>query len=199
MKTSWVRCSLFVAITGTLLLFASCNKTMSYDEMLYKELESGEVYEDLFLGMELGMTSKQFYAQCWELNKEQKIMQGPGNLSVQYEPEELDYPGTMNFYPDFYEDKIASMPMIFEYKSWAPWNKDMFSDKLAMDVKDMFESWYGSGFKVHDHPKYGKVLAKVDGNREIIIHIKDDRLVEAWINDLRLLNEIRDIRAEESE
>ncbi|MCB0705843.1 MAG: hypothetical protein KDC34_11060 [Saprospiraceae bacterium] len=174
------------------LLAVGCSTPpLSYEELVERELASGEINTELFLGIDFGMSSKDFYAHCWELNKEETIRQGPGNLSVQYEPEELDYPGTINFYPEFYQDRIVVMPMIFEYKSWAPWNKDLFSDKLVIDVKDMFESWYGKGFIVHDDPELGKVLVKVDGNRQVMIHIKDDRLVEAWISDLRTQEELK--------
>ena len=104
MKNSWK--------VVALLLFAVGCSPQSYEEMLEQELASGEINTDLFLGIHFDMASKDFYEHCWKLNKDQVIRQGPGNLSIQFEPEELDYPGTVNFYPDFYNGKIINMPMM---------------------------------------------------------------------------------------
>ena len=38
----------------------------------------------LFLGVKFGMTSKEFYAHCWDLNRKKLITQGPSNNSVRY-------------------------------------------------------------------------------------------------------------------
>lgn len=53
----------------------------------------------------------------------------------------------MNFYPNFHDDQIFAMPVFFNYKAWAPWNKELQSDILILEVKALMEKWYGKGFK----------------------------------------------------
>ena len=75
------------------------------------------------------MTSKEFYAHCWELNKQGVITDGLNNTSVLYKLDSvLEYPASMFFYPDFYDNKISKMKVSFKYDSWAPWNRKLFSD-----------------------------------------------------------------------
>ena len=61
----------------------SC-QTNPYLELEKKELSSGVRYDSLFLGVKFGMTSKEFYAHCWDLNRQKLITQGPSNNSVRY-------------------------------------------------------------------------------------------------------------------
>jgi len=65
------------------IIIISC-QTNPYLELERNELASGERYDSLFLGVKFGMTSKDFYAHCWDLNKRQLITQGPSNNSVRY-------------------------------------------------------------------------------------------------------------------
>ena len=182
--SSW-KLPIMLFLASFVLCLTSCNKELSYEEWIASEADKGVLLTDIFLDMYFEMPSEDFFDKCRELNRQQLITQGPGGLSVKYEPEELDHPGNMLFYPAFLEGKIAFMPVIFEYKAWAPWNKDQHSDKLLLDVLDMFENWYGAGFRIMEHPKYGKAYIKVEGNREVAVAIKDDRQVTAWITDLR--------------
>ena len=69
--------------------------------MLEKELASGERQDTLFLGIYFGMTNRDFFTHCWELNKQQIIKQGNGNISVEYQVKEMKYRALMNFYPRF--------------------------------------------------------------------------------------------------
>ena len=47
-------------------IIISC-QTNPYLELERNELASGERYDSLFLGVKFGMTSKDFYAHCWDL------------------------------------------------------------------------------------------------------------------------------------
>ena len=156
-----------------------------YERMVEREINRGVRYDSLFLGIHLGMTSEDFYSHCWQLNRDSLIKQGPTNLSVQYELP--DYPSTayLNFYPQFTSDgKIYKMPMLFNYAAWAPWNPEYQSDSLLVEVLDMFEQWYGGEFLKLEHPEHGVAYAKVDGNRQVLVHRKDDQFVKAVITDL---------------
>jgi hypothetical protein len=162
----------------------SCNQKSDYHQIVEKELAKGERYDSLFLGIFLGMEKEQFYQHCWELNKQQIITNGASNLSVRYDLKTLKKPAVMNFYPTFHEDKIIEMPVRISYLAWAPWNRELQSDSLQVDVLKWCENVYGKGFIEVKHPKHGSAFVKVDGNRRISIFREDERSVQVWFVDL---------------
>ncbi|MES1226303.1 MAG: hypothetical protein ABUT20_63095 [Bacteroidota bacterium] len=175
-------------ITG----IASCgNEASGYKE--YKELETKEIKrhvreDSLFFGIYLGMTSKDFYAHCWEMNKKGLFTDGLNNTTVLYKVDsaQLGHPASMNFYPSFYNNTIAVMRVSFQYDAWAPWNKHLFSDTLVLRVLDMYKKWYNQGnpfIKIEDK-KRGVIYVKVDGNRRIIIGPSNDASVRVDYTDL---------------
>jgi hypothetical protein len=175
----------FSSIIVIALLFCiGCNSKSEYIKMEERELSKGIRHDSLFLGLKLGMTSKEFYSKCWELNKKGLVTDGSGNTAVLYKLNDLKYPGYINFYPEFYNDRIYSMPATFQYDGWAPWNRQLFSDSLHLDVVRLMEKWYGKGFVKITHSKKGDAYAKVDGNRRISIVKKDERLVNVVFTDL---------------
>ena len=145
-----------------------------------RELETGLVYDSLFLGVKFKMTSKEFYAHCWDLNKKEVITQGPSNNSVRFilQSKSTDGKIEMLFYPVFNNDTIYELNSTFSYIGWAPWNKNLFSDFLIEEVKEIMEEWYGSNFITIKNSKNDKMLyATVNGNRRIAITIVDDSKV----------------------
>ncbi|MEJ2005934.1 MAG: hypothetical protein P8X57_13465 [Cyclobacteriaceae bacterium] len=169
------------------LFLASCYKKGPYREMLDDELASGVRNDSLFLGFHFGMPRKEFYASCWQMNKEGLLIQGPNNLSVQYSlDDELSMPAFMRFYPSFDDNgNIYSMPMEFIFENYAPWNTSTSSDSLILEVKDLFESWYGPGFiKLEDEEGARTVYVKIDGNRRIRLFKRDVSFVAADITDM---------------
>ena len=171
----------------SLFLF-SCVQKGPYQEMLDRELSSNVRADSIFLGFSFGMPRKEFYASCWEMNKEGILIQGPNNLSVQYYlDDELPMPAYMRFYPQFDDSgKIYSMPIEFLYETYAPWNKSTSSDSLILEVKNLFENWYGGEFiKVVDQEGARQVYVKMDGNRRIRIFKRDVAFVAADITDMK--------------
>jgi hypothetical protein len=165
----------------------SCVKKGPYGEMLERELATGERYDSLFLGFYFDMPRKEFYASCWEMNKEGLIIQGPNNLSVEYSLDtELDLPAFMRFYPRFDEQgNIYSMPIEFVYKAYQPWDENASSQHLILEVKELMERWYGPGFiELTDNEGSRKVFVKVDGNRRIRIFKRDVAYVAVDITDM---------------
>jgi hypothetical protein len=122
------RCSYcFVAV----ILFAVCSCKSSgskqYDKLVKTELAKGVRVDSLFLGIRFGMTSKAFYGYCWELNKKGIISDGSNNTMVLYKIDSgLRFPASMNFYPDFYDNKVANMRVTFQYNAWAPGTRHSF-------------------------------------------------------------------------
>ncbi len=175
-----------------LLWAVGCQQPSEYQKLVNRELAQGERVDSLFMGLALGMTRKEFFAHCWELNRQGKWTDGPGNTSVEYEMKELKHPAYMHFYPDFHEDKIYKMPVKIKYKAWAPWNKHLFSDSLQQDVLALFKRWYGDDFIALDHPEKGSLYIKVDGNRRIMIAQYDEVQVMVLFSDLTVDKSLTD-------
>lgn len=139
--------------------------------------------DSLFMGFHFGMERKAFFAQCWELNKQGLMRQGTENTTVMHEIKTFKNKARMNFYPDYFEDKIYKIPVTFAYDGWAPWNKDLSSDKLIIEVLDLMKEWYGDDFLEVEHKKLGKLYIRQDSNRRITVFIRDDRYVNVMFID----------------
>jgi len=164
------------------LLTFSCGKP---------KMDNRTEYDSLFLGISLGMTSKQFYDHCWEYNRKKIFIHGPTNQTVEYRiSENVNSPVIMRFYPSFYEDKIFEMPVTFTYESWAPWNRQYHSDSLMNTMLHVFKKWYGEDFKPTKHELAGTVYYKLDGKRRINLYIKDDQSVRAIFTDMKMEKQI---------
>jgi hypothetical protein len=171
-------------------LVTSCTDSSfrQYETLMKNELESGKRSDSLFFGIYFGMTSKQFFAHCWELNKKGIFTDGENNMYVLYKLKnnELKHPASMNFYPDFYKNKIYKMRVNFQYDAWAPWNKQLYADSLLLDVLQFYKNWYRQGnpfIKIDDKEK-GTLYVKVDGNRRITIGCYNDMVVKGDYTDL---------------
>ena len=58
----------------TIGLYACQHSTMDeYDSLVKKELSSNKKVNDIFWGINLGMTNKDFYVHCWNLNKKRDV------------------------------------------------------------------------------------------------------------------------------
>lgn len=180
-----------VFLMGLSILF-HCRPKDRYDILVKNELAKGIREDSLFLGMHLGMSDKEFYTHCWELNKKGMIRQGTSNTSVLYKMKELDYPAEMNFYPNFYEGRIYEMPVTYSYEGWSPWNKHLSSDSLQLKILNLYKVRYGHDFMEVTHPKKGTAFIKVDGNRRITIYKVDERQVGVIFMDLLVENKIKE-------
>ena len=182
MKTriNWL---LMILISASVI--SGCSPKTKYERMLKHELASGVRYDSLFMGLYFGMPEKDFYIHCWKLNKKGLIRQGDSNTTVLYEmKDELKYPANMDFYPKFDQGKIFEMPVRYVYKGWAPWNKNLTSDKLIVDILMYYEKTYGSGFIEVKHRVRGSAYVKVNGNRRITIFKQDELHVWAIFTNL---------------
>jgi hypothetical protein len=177
--------NLFMTIMISAFLISGCSPQSRYERRVKHELESGVRYDSLFMGLYLGMPEKDFYLQCWKLNSKGMIRQGESNTTVFYElKNQLKYPAAMDFYPKFMQGKIFEMPVKFKYIGWAPWNKNLSSDKLQANIVKYYEKVYGRGFMEVKHPQHGSAFVKVDGNRRISIFTENDLYVWAVFTDL---------------
>lgn len=166
-------------------IISGCTQKAKYERRLKHELASGVRYDSLFMGLYLGMPDKDFYSQCWKLNRKGLIRQGTTNTTVEYQVRnELKYPAIMNFYPTFVKGKISEMPVRFVYSGWAPWNKKLSADSLQVDVLEWYKNKYGRDFLEVKHPEKGVAYLKIDGNRRISIYKEDELHVWAVFTDM---------------
>ncbi|HQQ83997.1 MAG TPA: hypothetical protein PK059_12405, partial [Cyclobacteriaceae bacterium] len=116
--------------------------------------------------------------------KQKVIRQGTSNVSVLFDLTDLRDTADMNFYPTFFHDSIYEMPVLINYKGWAPWNKHLETDTLLTDVLAMLKRWHGGDFIKIDYPDIGRVYVKVDANRRIMVSRVDESHVKVIYTDL---------------
>jgi hypothetical protein len=171
------------------IIFQSC------DSPIFSSSEDGFSKSDsLFLGFHLGMAQRDFFDHCTELNKQQKITQGPGgSTNVEYRiVDEYDSEISMRFFPTFIDEKIFEMPVTYSYVAWAPWNRQYWAENLLPKVLEKYKSIYGDDFKLINHPTQGKVYYKIDGKRRINIFVKDEQHVQSVFSDLKVEKRLKE-------
>lgn len=168
-----------------------------YNRLVKRELASNKKVDSIFLGLHFGMTQKNFFTHCWEMNKKGILTDGTddkGNMYVLYKlNKELKYPAAMNFFPDFNDSTIYKMRVNIHYSGWASWNKHMFADSLLPDVLSLYKKWYSDGnsfMQINDKEK-GTIYVKVDGNRRITIGKYNDMIVKIDITDMLVEKKIK--------
>ncbi len=174
------------------LIIFSCQS--DYTKIVNREADRGLRQDTLLFGMTFGYTLQEFYDRCWQLNQEKKVTQGPYTRSVKYEmtsgkSDENGTTITMLFYGTFDRNSIMTgMDMEFSYKAWSLWNKDYEAQKLFPKVRDSLMDWFpGNGFiAVKSGEPIKGTYVKVDGNRQILAYVKDNKDVVVKIEDLRL-------------
>lgn len=181
----------FPLILLVVIVGISCQS--EYTQTVKQELKTGIVHDSLILGMYMGQTQKEFYAHCWDLNKNKLISQGTGNRYAKFYdiPDSTEDPllkMEVLFYGIFDEDKVMrGMDMKYSFTAWAPWNEDLHSDPLIEYLKGKYMKDYpGNDFlTVESENLNTDVFAKVDGNRQILIYPIDNKEVSVKIEDLR--------------
>lgn len=170
--------------------FVSCKS--EYTKYVESEMNKSLVNDSLIFGLKIGQTKKEFFTHCWDLNKQRIISNGSGADVVYLEPLDSTQNQTLkkelHFYGIFDENQIMTgMNMTYSYTAWAPWNRDLQSDSLAVRLKKIILNQYkGNDFITVTFPdiRY-PVFVKIDGNRQIIIYPKNGKDVAVKIEDLR--------------
>jgi len=178
-----------ISVLSLVVINNSCIES-DYTRLVKSEIGKEVRYDSLLLGIGFNDTRKEFYQRCFELNKEKLVSQGPSNASVQY-----DYVDSVRhdprrsvrllFYPKFDKGNLLNhMDLEFSYLGWAPWNKSYQSDVLLPVVKETIMEWYGGNDLITAEINGQEVPVKIDGNRRMIIYIKDTQSVIVRIQDL---------------
>jgi hypothetical protein len=163
-----------------LLLTAGCHGCNDrYRSLVQTELASGKRVDGLLFDIHFGMTRKEFYDYCWEMHRKDSLDDGGNGSSVLYRMRnQLKYPASMHFFPEFRQDSIYRLSAQVVYDGWAPWNQQLFADSLLTDLVRFYRGLYpGNEFIRVTDPKRGIIYVKVDGNRRIILGKKDDSRV----------------------
>lgn len=183
-KINWIIAFLILGV-----IFSGCSPRAKYDRLLKSEVASGVRNDSLFMGLYLGMPEKEFYLHCWNLNKKGLIKQGENNVTVLHElKNELKFPAFMDFYPKFNDGTISELPVRFKYTGWAPWNKELTSQKLQADIVRYCEKIFGAQFLEVKDPKRGSAFVTIKGNRRISVFIQSDLYVWAVFTDMLVKN-----------
>ena len=192
MKSGFISGIKGVTFFFVIMLTVACSQSQ-YDKVVKRELATGKEYNEMMFDMKIGLSKKEFYGKCWQLNKEKLVAQGPSNQYVRhvldsvspiYNPSSRIEMLFFGLFDD--EDLMRGMRFRFSYTAWAPWNKELQPEKLQEEIKGMMKTLYpGNDFfnldtKVNDQP----IAVKIDGNRLITVYVFDNRFVQAYIEDL---------------
>lgn len=180
----------FIVFVFCLCSLSSCKS--EYEQLVKSELAKKERNEDLFLGLQMGQTRKEFFDHCWQLNKEKKIAQGSGNQYAKYylKPEPgQDSTKTVEilFYGMFDEEKVMyGMDMKMSFTSWSLWNEDYHSDVLMKFMEEKYmKDEKGNPFMSIKVSEEVHALVKVDLNKQIRMVPLDKQTIIVKIEDLQ--------------
>ena len=168
----------------------SCQKPTIYDQWVKDELANSVYNDSIQFGLKIGDSKKEFFVKAWELNNEGKVTHGPNNDFIAYELKNMKVGKRINhlFYGIFNEEDIMTgLDMRFYYLGWAPWNDDLQSEDVLPIAIDKLMEWYpGNEFILIENEKLpNQSYVKIDGNRQIVLHILDEKNVRAQLIDLR--------------
>lgn len=168
------------------VLLSNCENEQNYNTLIQQGINSGIENNEMFLNYELGMTRDDFFKVSWEMNKEEKIS---GLVKIDYELQDLKSRAMMRFYPEFVDDRISKMPVDVHYTGWAPWNRELSSDSLVVDLVEYYEGNYNTTFRKVYNPDIEKnAYLSVEGNRAISVYPLTEMAARVEFTDLNVLN-----------
>ena len=181
----------YIRLSGSILLFAICiaGCQSDYTKLVKSELAKGVRYDSILLGTKLGSTRNDFYGLCYDLNKQGIITAGASG-SVQYVFKDslvhkLPTFITLLFVPAFDDkDVLTNLDIKFSYSGWASGNRALQSDSLQVKLKELIMRWYGGNSFVTATVDGKEIPVKLDGNRRIVVTIKDQQNVLVKVQDI---------------
>jgi hypothetical protein len=172
-----------------ILILQSCIQS-EYTKVVKEELARGVRMDSLVFGINFGDSRDEFYGKCFDLNKKELVTQGPKGATVQHLFTDsllhnTPTPMRLLFIPAFDEkDKIIEMNLEFSYVAWAPWNENLQSNFLKDKVLELITLWYKGNSFISVEIKGQQTPVKLDGNRRMIVYIKDEQNVVVKIHDI---------------
>lgn len=183
---------IFISLQIILILNLACDSPEKrYKRLEKRELAKNERHDSLFFGIHLGMSNQAFRDYCYQMNLEGKFKQGGQRNMIWVEsklPNELDYPAAINFFPELTNDTITGMNASIYYDN-ATFRDGVFeTDSLLLDVLELTDQWYGTGYTRIKSPFFYKddVYVKINGNRRITIYPDiSGQMINLWYVDLK--------------
>jgi hypothetical protein len=185
-----------IAVIGYVILLVvviGCTQSreQAYRRLEERELASGVRYDSLFKGLYFGMPYESFRDHCMTMHRKGLFHEGGLRSGAWVEcklENEMKYPASLNFYPEFEERAITQMRAAVYYNNDVTFKDHPFvKDSLLHDAIRLMERWYGRGFVQIDSPDSLRddVYVKVNGNRRITVYTDDsDNMVNLWFVDL---------------
>lgn len=172
---NWRFYSFLSVVVYIMVCCFGCDRVGEYKALVNKELDTGVKNDTLIHGIRFGMNKREFFAHCWELNKQGVFKEGAFNTSVFYEIVKNEKRYNINFYPKFEQGKITELPLEYTYAAFAPWNSEYTMDKLQSEVVDMYVEKHGEyDLQISSEKSENKIAyVWVQGNQRISIY-KDD-------------------------
>jgi len=161
-----------------------------YTKLVKSELAKGVRVDSVVFGINLGDTRDEYFGKCYDLNQEKLVTEGPFGGSVQYLFKDSLFhdqvtPMRMLFIPVFdNKEFIIEINLEFSYPSWAPWNEQYQSAMLKEKVLKMIMHGYKGNDFVKATINGNEYPIKLDGNRRMIVYIKDEQNVVVKIQDI---------------
>jgi hypothetical protein len=180
-----------VIICALAFILSRCSKS-EYTRLVERELAKGVRKDSLFLGLKFGTSKAEFYDRCTMLNKQHITTMGIRNSNVLYTIKDSVGVINMHFFPEFENDSIYQMPLLFTYVNWSPWNRKTHPDSLLVKVTKIFANWYGSSFiKVRRDEQNDFAYVAVDGNRRITLFTSGEMDVKGTMTNLLVENKLK--------
>lgn len=189
MKMIWryIKYPISVFIVATIL--SGCFQS-EYTKLVKSELAKGVRQDSILFGIKLGNTRDDFFGKCFDLNKQKLVTQGPRGLCVEYIfSDSIHHPKSTQikllFCPSFDQNNVMSnMDLEFSYTGWAPWNKQLQADSLKGKVMALMMDWYKGNEFVTANVENSEVPVKLDGNRRLMVFVKDAQSVVVRVQDI---------------
>ena len=175
-----------VLFLGVILAFgAGCKNKKDYQTWKAEELGSGRRNDALFLNLHFGMQRKAFYDTCFTLNRTGVITNGPTNTTaLQVLPPIKGRTMDFNFYPRFCQNTICAMDITFSDHEWSQWAPKTFAEEVLPLAVDWLSDHFHTSFEKLKIDDKRTRLVSIDGNREILVWLKDQQHVAVLITDL---------------
>jgi len=189
MITNWRFIKYSISFFALVFVLGGCFQS-DYTKLVNAELAKGIRMDSVLFGINLGDTRDEFYGKCYDLNQQRLVTEGPNGATVQYLfKDSLFHDETTEmrllFIPAFdKDDKIMEMNLEFSYRAWAPWNEQYHSEKLKDKVLKLLMLWYKGNDFIIIKIKENDVPVKLDGNRRMLVYVKDEQNVVVKVQDI---------------
>jgi hypothetical protein len=165
------------------LILISCSNKPNQQQDNSQEIVQSQGPDTLIHDYTFGMTRDEFFDLSWKYNAEGVLINGSGAEIV----ENIDWlvaPAKRVFYPNFENEKIVQLPIVYSYKGWAPWNEHLSADSLMQHLIPEISKDYNVSFEPLSESSDRTIYIGRVNNTEIEISTKSSFEVQVTFTDL---------------